>query len=365
MKIVVIGGTGLIGSKVVARLTEHGHEAVPASPGSASTRSPARGSPRRSTARRSSSTSRTRPTSNTRRRSSSSRRRPTHLLAAEAAAGVGPPRRPLGRRDEGVVGGRRPHEDDRRLLPREARPGGADPASGIPYSIVHATQFFEFIKSIADVATEGDTVRAATGPVPADGGRGRRRGRGPGRGRARRSTASSRSGGRSSSAFDERGAARARGDERPARGRRRPGRDLLRHRGERADACARGRGDGSARSGSTTGSARPQPFRRRPAARQATGRFVPRRVTERDRTSEQREGASTMTTLAGGRARDPEADGHPSRRLPTRSPNASTNRSSARMRPRPRRSSSSTGCGCCPRAGTAGPRCSRRPGMSR
>src|SRR6185312_13474247 len=32
MKIVVIGGTGLIGSKVVARLTEHGHEAVPASP---------------------------------------------------------------------------------------------------------------------------------------------------------------------------------------------------------------------------------------------------------------------------------------------------------------------------------------------
>ena len=31
--------------------------------------------------------------------------------------------------------------------------------SGIPYSIVHATQFFEFIKSIADVATDGDTVR--------------------------------------------------------------------------------------------------------------------------------------------------------------------------------------------------------------
>ena len=32
VKIVVIGGTGLIGSKVVAKLTEHGHEAVPASP---------------------------------------------------------------------------------------------------------------------------------------------------------------------------------------------------------------------------------------------------------------------------------------------------------------------------------------------
>src|SRR5688572_22676595 len=32
MKIVVIGGTGLIGSKVVAILTEQGHETVPASP---------------------------------------------------------------------------------------------------------------------------------------------------------------------------------------------------------------------------------------------------------------------------------------------------------------------------------------------
>ena len=31
-KIVVIGGTGLIGSKVVAKLSEHGHEAVAAAP---------------------------------------------------------------------------------------------------------------------------------------------------------------------------------------------------------------------------------------------------------------------------------------------------------------------------------------------
>ena len=33
--------------------------------------------------------------------------------------------------------------------------------SGIPYPIVHATQFFEFVKGIADEATEGDTVRVA------------------------------------------------------------------------------------------------------------------------------------------------------------------------------------------------------------
>ena len=34
MKIVVIGGTGLIGSKLVAKLGEHGHEAIAASPNS-------------------------------------------------------------------------------------------------------------------------------------------------------------------------------------------------------------------------------------------------------------------------------------------------------------------------------------------
>ena len=33
MKIVVIGGTGLIGSKLIAKLVAHGHDAVPASPG--------------------------------------------------------------------------------------------------------------------------------------------------------------------------------------------------------------------------------------------------------------------------------------------------------------------------------------------
>ena len=32
MKVVVIGGTGLIGSKVVAKLKEHGHEAIAAAP---------------------------------------------------------------------------------------------------------------------------------------------------------------------------------------------------------------------------------------------------------------------------------------------------------------------------------------------
>jgi uncharacterized protein YbjT (DUF2867 family) len=43
--------------------------------------------------------------------------------------------------------------------------------SGIPYSIVHATQFFEFVKSIADSATDGNTFRlshALIQPIAAD-----------------------------------------------------------------------------------------------------------------------------------------------------------------------------------------------------
>jgi len=44
-------------------------------------------------------------------------------------------------------------------------------ASGLPFSIVHATQFFEFVKSIAAAATEGNTVRLAPvmiQPIAAD-----------------------------------------------------------------------------------------------------------------------------------------------------------------------------------------------------
>jgi uncharacterized protein YbjT (DUF2867 family) len=44
MKIVVIGGTGLIGSKTVAILRQGGHDVVAGSPKGASTPSPAKGS---------------------------------------------------------------------------------------------------------------------------------------------------------------------------------------------------------------------------------------------------------------------------------------------------------------------------------
>jgi uncharacterized protein YbjT (DUF2867 family) len=159
MKIVVIGGTGLIGSKVVARLTEHGHEAVAASPrlgintitgeglaaalDGASVVVDVSNSPNfeYATALEFFETS------------------TRNLLAAEVPAGVGH------HVALSVVGTRTLSEGGdpatttagyfRAKLAQEA----LIQASSIPYSIVHATQFFEFIEGIADDATDGSTVR--------------------------------------------------------------------------------------------------------------------------------------------------------------------------------------------------------------
>ena len=159
MKIVVIGGTGLIGSKVVTKLTEQGHEAIPASPrlgintitgeglaaalDGASVVVDVSNSPNfeHAAAVEFFETS------------------TRNLLAAEADAGVG-------------------HHVALSVVGTKTLSEGGDPdtttagyflakvsqeqliqASSIPYTIVHATQFFEFINSIADSATDGDTVR--------------------------------------------------------------------------------------------------------------------------------------------------------------------------------------------------------------
>jgi uncharacterized protein YbjT (DUF2867 family) len=74
-----------------------------------------------------------------------------NLLAAEAVAGVGH------HVALSVVGTDRLPESGymRAKVAQEKLIAG----SSIPYSIVHATQFFEFVGRIADGATEGDTVR--------------------------------------------------------------------------------------------------------------------------------------------------------------------------------------------------------------
>jgi uncharacterized protein YbjT (DUF2867 family) len=163
MRIVVIGGTGLIGSKVVASLTEQGHETVAASPatgvdtlsgqgldevlGGASVVVDVSNSPSFDDAAALSFF-----TTSTR-----------NLLAAEAHAGVGH------HAALSVVGTRRTSEIG--YFRAKAAQEELIESSQIPWSIVHATQFFEFVNSIADAATDGNTVRLApvlVQPIAAD-----------------------------------------------------------------------------------------------------------------------------------------------------------------------------------------------------
>jgi uncharacterized protein YbjT (DUF2867 family) len=151
MKIVVIGGTGLIGSKLVKRLREHGHEAVAASPNSGVNSVTGEGladalkgasvvvDVTNSPSWEDAAVLKFFETST------------RNLLAYEAAAGVGH------HVALSVVGTERLLESGffRAKLAQE----NLIRASSIPYSIVRATQFFEFVKQIADFATVGNQVR--------------------------------------------------------------------------------------------------------------------------------------------------------------------------------------------------------------
>ena len=150
MKIVVIGGTGLIGSKLVKKLREHGHEAVAASPNSGVNSVTGEGladalkgasvvvDVTNSPSWEDAAVLKFFETST------------RNLLANEAAAGVGH------HVALSVVGTERLLESGffRAKLAQE----NLIKASSIPYSIVRATQFFEFVKSIGDFSTDGNKV---------------------------------------------------------------------------------------------------------------------------------------------------------------------------------------------------------------
>jgi uncharacterized protein YbjT (DUF2867 family) len=154
MKIVVIGGTGLIGSKVVACLNEEGHEAVAASLDTGVNTLTGEG-----LAEVLESASVALDVSNSPSFEDDAvmeffTTSTTNLLAAEADAGV---RHHVAL---SVVGTERLTESGyfRAKIAQEK----LIEDSTIPYSIVHATQFFEFVESIAEEATDGDTVRLAS-----------------------------------------------------------------------------------------------------------------------------------------------------------------------------------------------------------
>jgi uncharacterized protein YbjT (DUF2867 family) len=163
MKIVVVGGTGLIGSKLIEKLRGEGHPAESASPASGVNTLTGEGlaaalegvavlvDVTNSPSFEDAAVLRFFQTST------------RNLLKAEAAAGVSH------HVALSVVGTERLSESGyfRGKIAQEELIEGAS----IPYSIVHATQFFEFIKNIADDATDGDTVRLApvfVQPIAAD-----------------------------------------------------------------------------------------------------------------------------------------------------------------------------------------------------
>jgi uncharacterized protein YbjT (DUF2867 family) len=163
MKIVVIGGTGLIGSKLVNKLREHGHEAVPASPNSgvntltgeglaevlkgASVVVDVSNSP--SFEEAAAMNFFTTATGN--------------LLRYEQAAGV---RHHVALSVVGTdrLAKRRPSDAEKTIrgyFQAKLAQEKLIAESPIPFSIVHATQFFEFVKQIADASSDGTSVRVA------------------------------------------------------------------------------------------------------------------------------------------------------------------------------------------------------------
>src|SRR6267378_2229457 len=163
MKIVVIGGSGLIGSKVVQKLGAQGHQAVAASPDSGVNTLTGEG-----LAEVMKGASVVVDVSNSPSWEDAAvlkffETSTRNLLANEAAAGVGH------HVALSVVGTERLLESG--FFRAKFAQENLIKASSIPYSIVRATQFFEFVKQIADFSTVGNQVRlppALFQPMAAD-----------------------------------------------------------------------------------------------------------------------------------------------------------------------------------------------------
>src|SRR5438477_8560340 len=163
MKIVAIGGSGLIGSRLVTKLREQGHEAVAASPNSGVNSLSGEGLAEalkgasvvvdvtNSPSWEDAAVMKFFETST------------RNLLAYEVAAGVGH------HVALSVVGTERLLASGffRAKMAQETLIKG----SSIPYTIIRATQFFEFVKAIADLSTQDNKVRLPTAliqPMAAD-----------------------------------------------------------------------------------------------------------------------------------------------------------------------------------------------------
>jgi uncharacterized protein YbjT (DUF2867 family) len=162
VKIVVIGGTGLIGSKTVAILRQRGHEVLAASPNSGVNTITGKGLKEAVAGAQVVVDLANSPSFEDKAVLDFFETSERNLLPAEAAAGVGHHVAlsivGIDRSDNGYFRAKVAQE---KLIQ----------ASGVPYTIIRSTQFMEFLRGIADSGAEGNVVRISPGlfqPIAAD-----------------------------------------------------------------------------------------------------------------------------------------------------------------------------------------------------
>jgi uncharacterized protein YbjT (DUF2867 family) len=153
MKIVVIGGSGLIGTKLSAILKQNGHDVVAASPSSGVNTITREGLAEALSGAQVVVDVANAPSWEAKAVLEFFETSSRNLLAAERAAGVGH------HVALSVVGTERLLESD--YFPAKLAQEKLIKESGIPHTILRATQFFEFVGRIVDSSTEDGTVRLA------------------------------------------------------------------------------------------------------------------------------------------------------------------------------------------------------------
>jgi uncharacterized protein YbjT (DUF2867 family) len=162
MKIVVIGGTGLIGSKVVGKLKQKGHEAIAAAPNTGVNTITGDGLKEAMAGAQVVIDLANSPSFEDKAALEFFETSGRNLLAAEAAAGV---RHHVALSIVGI------DRSDNGYFRAKVAQEKLIETSGIPYTIIRSTQFLEFLRGIAASSADGNIVRISPGlfqPIAAD-----------------------------------------------------------------------------------------------------------------------------------------------------------------------------------------------------
>ncbi len=165
MKIVIIGGTGLIGSKVVERLRKRGHEVIPAAPSSGVNALTGEGLDEAMAGTDVVVDLANSPSFEDKAVLDFFETSGRNLVAAEKKAGV------KHHVALSVVGTGRPAFAASGYIRAKMAQEKLIRSAGIPYTIVHSTQFFEFLNGIAGAGGQGQEIRISSGlmqPIASD-----------------------------------------------------------------------------------------------------------------------------------------------------------------------------------------------------